>query len=149
MPLYISPFNTQTMHIQPFYTHQHCYVFPKKPNTLAGFKPGSSHSWGGRDVHCATPPGQVWAFFILFWIFQRRRLGDDSRPSFVYLWEVFLNMVRAVKKWSFIIHPESIKIFNLAPPSLDRHFSLNCSFIFLSDVLLTSVCTLSKFNYSR
>jgi hypothetical protein len=21
---------------------QHCYVFPKKPNTLAGFEPGSS-----------------------------------------------------------------------------------------------------------
>jgi hypothetical protein len=26
---FISPFNTQTMHIKSFYTQQHCYVFPK------------------------------------------------------------------------------------------------------------------------
>jgi hypothetical protein len=26
---FISPFNTQTMHIKPFYTQQHCYVILK------------------------------------------------------------------------------------------------------------------------
>jgi hypothetical protein len=27
-------------------------MLPKKPNTLGGFEPGSSCSWGGCDVHC-------------------------------------------------------------------------------------------------
>jgi hypothetical protein len=52
---FISPFNTQTMHIKSFYTHRHCYV-SLKPYTLAGFELGSS--WGGCDFHCATPPGR-------------------------------------------------------------------------------------------
>jgi hypothetical protein len=34
-------------------------MFPQKPHTLAVFEPGSSRSWGGYDVHCATLP--AWA----------------------------------------------------------------------------------------
>jgi hypothetical protein len=49
-------YNTQTMHIKSFYTQQPFYV-TLKPYTMAGFKPGSSCSWGGCDAHCATPPG--------------------------------------------------------------------------------------------
>jgi hypothetical protein len=41
------------------YIHNSIAMFPKKPYTLAGFKPGSSCSSGGFDVPCAMPPGQI------------------------------------------------------------------------------------------
>jgi hypothetical protein len=37
---FISHFNTQTMHIKSMKHKQHCYDFPKKPDTLAGFEHG-------------------------------------------------------------------------------------------------------------
>jgi hypothetical protein len=41
MPLFLL-FNTQTMHSHLVdSTQQHCYAFPKKPYTLAGFEPVS------------------------------------------------------------------------------------------------------------
>jgi hypothetical protein len=62
---FISPFNTQTIHVKPVYTQQHCYVF-LKPYPLAGFEP-----WGGCDVHCATPPGRTWSLFLFYksWLY--------------------------------------------------------------------------------
>jgi hypothetical protein len=72
MPLFLL-FNTQTMHFKLFYTHQHCYD-SLKPYTLAGFEPGSSCSWGGCDVHCATPPCMyIHMYFSSFW--QRRTIS--------------------------------------------------------------------------
>jgi hypothetical protein len=41
-------------------------MFPLKPYTPAGFEPGSSRSWGGCDVHCATPPGRHFSFWYDF-----------------------------------------------------------------------------------
>jgi hypothetical protein len=41
--VFFSLFNTRTTHTQPTVCEQqHCYDIPKKPHTLAGFKPGSS-----------------------------------------------------------------------------------------------------------
>jgi hypothetical protein len=67
------------MHIKSFYTQQHCYVSPKKPYTLVGFEPGSSCSWGGCDVHCATPPGQV-TYFMNFQ-YRDEKNFPKSNPS--------------------------------------------------------------------
>jgi hypothetical protein len=42
---FISPFNTQTMHVKSFYAQHHCYVSPQnRIHTLAGFDPGTSRS---------------------------------------------------------------------------------------------------------
>jgi hypothetical protein len=42
---------------------------PKKPYTLAGFKPGIFWSGGGRDDHHATPQGGI-EFFRLGSVFK-------------------------------------------------------------------------------
>jgi hypothetical protein len=50
---FISPFNTQTMHIKSFYTQQHCYVFPKNLLPWRDSNPGLLVPEG--DVHCTMP----------------------------------------------------------------------------------------------
>jgi hypothetical protein len=62
--LYFSFLHTNNAYQVIIYVHTqlHCYV---SLQTLypAGFKYVSSCSWGGCDVHCATPPGHCKTFF--------------------------------------------------------------------------------------
>jgi hypothetical protein len=72
MPLFLLSTHKHYIHIRLFNKQLNCY-FPWKPYTLAGFEPGSCCSWGGYDVHCATPPSrQGSTFFYLM-----RRQGDQ------------------------------------------------------------------------
>jgi hypothetical protein len=43
------------------YAQKHCNAFIKyfKPYLTAGFKPTVFCSGGGRENHCATPPGNI------------------------------------------------------------------------------------------
>jgi hypothetical protein len=55
--------NAHYIHMS-FCTQQHCYV-SLKTYTLSGFEPGSSCSWGGCVVHCATQPGHVLMILVV------------------------------------------------------------------------------------
>jgi hypothetical protein len=54
-------FNTQTMHIKST-TQQHCYVFPKKPYTVAGFEPGSAVSEADAMSTAPRRQGNIYVF---------------------------------------------------------------------------------------
>jgi hypothetical protein len=80
---FIFPFHTQTMHINSFYTQQRCYVSLK---TLAGFEPGSSRSWGGCDVHCATRPGQIDLTYLLALAYAYYAWAHMYVHMYVHMW---------------------------------------------------------------
>jgi hypothetical protein len=58
-----SQIHTMTMQIK--FPQQHCSAWrPKKPYPPAGVDPGIFCSGGGRDDHCATPPG-LWRLIYI------------------------------------------------------------------------------------
>jgi hypothetical protein len=48
--------HTQYIYYLSHSIHNSTAMVSLKPYALVGFEPGSSCSWGGCDVHCATPP---------------------------------------------------------------------------------------------
>jgi hypothetical protein len=66
MPLFLLPTHKHTL---SQYTQQHCYVFPKKPYTLARFEPGCSLT-GSEAMSTASGP----VLFNLFTLCKTHRL---------------------------------------------------------------------------
>jgi hypothetical protein len=103
----ISPFNTHTMHIKSFYTQQNCYAFPKNLIPWRDSNPGLL----GCDVHCATPPGQIFFVFrgmpalrqaVRSWRLPPRirlQVGRVLRPRDGLLGQKQANETQAVQLW--------------------------------------------------
>jgi hypothetical protein len=78
MPLFLT--STHKKCILSHFIHNSTAMFPLKPNTLAGFEPGSSCYCGGCDVHCAMGLSYCCSNLINFLVSgivsacQRRRL---------------------------------------------------------------------------
>jgi hypothetical protein len=69
---FISPINTQTMHIKSFYTQQHCYVSPQK-NLTPWWDSNMGLLVPGLDAKYNAPRRQVFfqdtVFFLGTWTF--------------------------------------------------------------------------------
>jgi hypothetical protein len=71
-------FISQTMHINLFYTQQHCYVSLKTLHP-GGIRTRVFCSWGRCDVHCATPPGYY--DFLSKTKMPNDKMSNDKKPN--------------------------------------------------------------------
>jgi hypothetical protein len=103
---FISPFNTQTMHIKPFYTQQPCYVLPK---TLY---PGRIRTWVFSFLRQKQCPlchaARAW-------------LCRYTSISWTKLWEVQVHLEKRLLLPSF---PCYLSIVSNAPPILEHMAAL-------------------------
>jgi hypothetical protein len=94
---FIFPFNTQTMHVKPFYTQQHCYVslkslYPRGTRTrvlsfLRQMRCPLCHA--ARDNFYSLKLFYFYKFWPVFW--SARRISAMSNFYSLKLFNIFIN----------------------------------------------------------